>query len=211
MRRRDVLQGTLASLSLLSVMGCVTKKLYETLETHDTQYDETALSFLVTEDGSKLVVLGDRYHYIFDDIAPSLTHVLGGPLRTVVGADLTKFRVRRDNAVTGDYTLRLFEQASDEQLRSAIEAGFVAPGLTLSGHLKGVRYSAEGFALPPATQRFTRPYVVSIIEDAESKLAAKIVLTPLAVAADGLIVLGIVALLLVVAASHCPGCFVPAK
>ena len=82
MRRRDVLKGTLSSLSLLSVTGCVTKKLYETLETHDTQYDETALSFLVTEDGSKLVVLGEKYHYIFDDIAPSLTHVLGSPLRT---------------------------------------------------------------------------------------------------------------------------------
>ena len=75
------------------------------------------------------------------------------------------------------------------------------PGSTLSGHLKGVRYSAEGFPSPPAMQSFTRPYVVSITEDAESKLAAKIVLTPLAVAADGMIVLGIaaaIALLLLV-------------
>jgi hypothetical protein len=196
---------------LLSVAGCVTKKLYETLETHDTQYDETALSFLVTEDGSNLVVLGEKYHYIFDHIAPSLTHVLGSPLRTVVAADLTNFRVRRDNAVTGDYTLQLLEQASAEERNRAIEAGFVAPELTLSGHLKGVRYSAEGFPSPPETQRFARPYVVSITEDAESKLAAKIVLTPLAVAADGLIVLGIVALLLLVAASHCPGCLIPVK
>jgi hypothetical protein len=199
MQRRDVLKGTLSSLALLSSTGCVTKKLYETLETHDTQYDETALSFLVTEDGSKLVVLGEKYHYIFSDISPSLTQVLGSQLRTVVAADLANFRVRRDNVVTGDYTLHLSEQASDEQRRSAAEAGFVVPGLTLPGHLKGVRYSAEGFPSPPETQRFTRPYVVSITEDAESKLAAKIMLTPLTVAADGVIVLGAVVLILLLA------------
>jgi hypothetical protein len=33
-------------------------------------YDETAPSFLVTEDGSHLVVLGEQYHYIFDDVSP---------------------------------------------------------------------------------------------------------------------------------------------
>ena len=154
------------------------------------------LSFLVTEDGSKLVVLGEQYHYIFADISPSLTQVLGSQLRTVVAADLSNFRVTRDNVVTGDHTLHLSEQASDEQRRSAVEAGFVSPGPTLSGHVNGVRYSAEGFPSPPVTQRFTRPYVVSITEEGESHVAAKILLTPLTVAADGVIALGTVVLLL---------------
>jgi hypothetical protein len=58
MRRRDVLRGTLSSLAVLSVTGCLTPK----LETRETQYEETAVSFLVTEDGSQLVVVGKKDH-----------------------------------------------------------------------------------------------------------------------------------------------------
>jgi hypothetical protein len=70
-------------------------------------YDETALSFLVTEDGSRLVVLGEKYHYIFDDISPSLKEILLGPLhlRTVVVAVLANFYVKSDNVVTGGVPL----------------------------------------------------------------------------------------------------------
>ena len=166
-------------------------------EARETQYDETALSFLVTEDGSKLVVLGEKYHYIFDDISPSLTRVLGSPLRTVVAATLLNFHLRKDNVITGDYTLHLSEQASDEQRRSAIDAGFGASELTLEGTLKGIRYSAKGFPSPPATQRFNRPYIVPITEETEAKLATKILLTPLTVTADGLLVLGGLVLILI--------------
>ncbi len=199
MRRRDVLTGTVSSLAVLSITGCLTAKLYGTRE---TQYDETALSFLVTEDGSELVVVGEKYHYIFDDISPSLRHVLGSPLRTVVTANLTSFRVRRDNVVTGDYTLELSGQASDEERRSAIDAGFVAPELTLSGSLKGIRYSAKGFPSLTETQRFNRPYIVSITEESGANLPTKILLTPLAVTADGLIVLGLLILVVGVAADR---------
>ena len=197
MRRRDVLSGTMSSLAVLSVTGCLTKKLYEIRE---TKYDETALSFLLTEDGSKLVVLGEKSHYIFDDFSPSLKHLLGSPLRTVTEVELLNFRVTTDNVVTGDYTLHLLEQASDEQRRDAIDAGFAQPGLTLSGHLKGVRYGAKGFPSPPKAQKFNRTYVVTITEETESKLSTKIMLTPITVAADGALILGGLALILLAVA-----------
>ena len=91
----------MSSLAVLSVTGCLTKKLYETRE---TKYAERAVSFLLTEDGSKLVVLGEKSHYIFDDFSPSLKHLLGSPLRAVTEVELLNFRVRTDNVVTGDYT-----------------------------------------------------------------------------------------------------------
>jgi hypothetical protein len=184
MERKEFLKGALSSLTLLSATGCLTAKLYETRE-----YDETAFAFVVTEDGSRLAVLGEKYHYIFDDISPSLKQILLSPLnlRTVVVADLADFYVR-DNVVTGNYTLSLSDQASDEQRRSAIDAGFVIPELTLSGHLKGVRYSAEGFPPTAQMQEFARKYVVSIGE--QQSTAAKILLTPVTVAADGALILG---------------------
>jgi hypothetical protein len=187
MERKEFL-STLSSLTLLSLTGCLTTKLYEA-----QKYDEAALSFLVTEDGSQLVVLGEKYHYIFHDISPSLKRTLLSPvqLRTQIYAYLSDFYVRRDNVVTGDYTLSLSQLASDEQRRSAIDAGFVAPGPTLSGHLKGIRYSAEGFPSTAQPQEFTQRYVVSVKEqDSESRVAGKILLTPITIAADGALILG---------------------
>lgn len=186
MERKQFLKGALSSLTLVSVAGCFTPMLYE-----PRTYDETAVAFLVTEDGSRVVVLGQKYHYIFDEISPSLKQILLSPLelRTVVVAYLANFSVSSD-VVTGDYALYLSSQASDEQRKSAIDAGFVTPDVTLSGHLKGVRYSAEGFKFPSTaqSQEFAHRYGTNIRED-RSK-AAKILLTPVTVAADGALILG---------------------
>jgi hypothetical protein len=186
MKRREFLSGGLSSLVVLSTTGCFTPKLYE-----QHKYDETSTSFYVTEDGSKVVVLGDKYHYIFDEVSPSLKNILLSPLelRQVVIADLSNFYVRRDNVVTGDYTISLSSRASEEQRKSALDAGFVSPGPTLSGQLKGLRYSTEGFAATAQTQKFSQPYVVSIEE--EGSMVAKILLTPIAVTADGVLILGV--------------------
>jgi hypothetical protein len=198
-----MMKGTFTSALLFSTSGCVTAKLYRSLA--PSEYDEVALSFLVTEDDAKCVVLGSRYHYIFD-ITPSLRHVLTSSLRTAVDGELLNFYVRRNNVVTGDYKLSLRPGASDEQRQSAIDAGFdtgKTAGLdsdqtavpVLTGHLEGIRYSAEGFRAT-GTREFTHPYVVKITEqEPGSRLAAKILLTPIAVAADGALVLGLMALI----------------
>jgi hypothetical protein len=194
MKRSEFLRGTLSSLALCSLSGCLTSKLYE-----PRKYKEIAWSFLMTEDGSQLIVLGKSYHYVFNHITPSLRQVLVSPLRRMVMTSLSEFYVTRDNVVTGDYTLRLSTEASEEERRQAIDAGFGAPELNLSGHLEGIRYSAEGFAARADTQEFTRPYVVIIREeDSRSRLAGKILLTPIAVAADGVLVIGALALIALV-------------
>jgi hypothetical protein len=190
-KRQEFLSGAFSSLAVLSVAGCFTPILYET-----HTYDEAAVAFLVTEDGSRLVVLGEKYHYIFDQVTPSLKQILLSPLdlRTMVSAVLADFYVDTNNVVTGDYVLSLSNEASEEQRRSAIAAGFLAADLTLSGHLKGVRYSAEGFPLTGQTQEFAQRHRASIREG-RSK-ATKILLTPITVAADGALILAGLALML---------------
>ena len=191
LNRAEFLSGALSSLTVSALSGCFTSKLYE-----PHKYEETAWTFWMTEGGSQLVVLGKRYHYVFSDIAPSLQQVLVSPLRKAVTTSLSEFRVTRDNVVRGDYRLWLSADASEELRRKAVDVGFEAPELTLAGHLEGVRYSAEGFRASADTEEFTQPYIVLIREeDSRSRLAGKILLTPVAVAADGALVLGVLALI----------------
>jgi len=189
-KRSDFLVGAVSSLAVFSLSGChYTKMLWA------DEYLDTALAFLVTEDGTHLVVLGEKYHYVFDQITPSLQQVLLGPLRTAVTATLSGFYVTRDNVVTGDYTLTLSDTATDQDRRRAIDAGFTTPALSLSGHLQGVRYIAKGFPASADAQQFTRRYTVSIREqDPRFGPASRTLLTPVALAADGTLMLGAVVL-----------------
>ena len=137
-----------------------------------------------------MVVRGEKYHYILDDMSPSLKQILLSPLRlrTVVVACLANVEVSGNDVATGDYTLSLSDQASDEQRNSAIDAGFVPPDLTLSGHLKGVRSSAEGVPSTGQTQEFAHRDGATVRE--QRSTTAKVLLTPVTVAADGALMLG---------------------
>lgn len=197
MERKAFVKGLFSSITVLSIGGCFTPMLYK-----PGTYDEAALAFLVTEDGARLVVLGEQYHYIFDDVSPSLREILLSPfnLRTVVVAVLANFYVDSDNVVTGDYYLSLSSDASDEQRKRAVAAGFALPTYFLSGHLKGVRYSAKGFPLPSHTQIFAQRHEAQV--RAERSKTTKILLTPVTVAADGVLILGGLALLLLILAGY---------
>ena len=55
---------TWAALLSLGMTGCVTHELREKIR-NDASYTEEVSSVLMSEDGKKLVFIGDRYHYIF--------------------------------------------------------------------------------------------------------------------------------------------------
>ena len=80
MKRRQFLALSMAAASGL-VAGCnggvgpITDKWLA-----DGQYEETLKAFLITQDGKKLVVLGQRYHYIFD-LPPALYKVMTSSYR----------------------------------------------------------------------------------------------------------------------------------
>lgn len=61
-------------------------------------------------------------------------------------------------------------------------------GCELSGHLKGVRSSAEGVPSTGQTQEFAHRYGATVRE--QRSTTAKVLLTPVTVAADGALMLG---------------------
>ncbi len=206
MNRRNFIKGTFSSIVFLSTTGCLTKKFNESRFVTG-KYQDTVISYLITEDGSKFVVLGEKYHYIFD-VSPNLKKVLLGSFRSVVTAYFRNAYVTKDNKITCDYFLSISEEATDEQRKSAVEAGFTSDNnseLSLSGHLEGIRYGTDGFPSIAQRYKFNQPYYVNITEEpSTANKAGIILLTPIVVLADGVLILAGIAL--VIFAGGCGGC-----
>ncbi|WP_175821942.1 hypothetical protein [Burkholderia sp. BCC0419] len=185
-RRRLLAAGVAAS--SLALSGCFTPKLYK-----NDAYSEYVSAFMMTEDGKKLVVLGTRYHYIFD-LPAQLRPVLLSGYRKSVRTTFEGFHAS-GGSVTGHYRIVLPKDASDDDRRAASADGFASEpaGLVLEGDIDGKRYSTEGFVEKDkaAAQPFNRPYSVYIKESPSVVgMGLRILATPITVAADGVLVLG---------------------
>ena len=96
--------------------------------------------------------------------------------------------------MTGGFTLSLPADASSEDQRLAQSYGFsknASGPMTQSFLLSGKRYSAKGFTMPSAlAKKFNQTYSVQIREEVPTGgKAALVLLTPLTVAADGVLTL----------------------
>ncbi|MCA8235678.1 hypothetical protein [Burkholderia cenocepacia] len=185
--RRRLLAAGVAT-SSLALSGCFTPKLYK-----NDAYSEHVSAFMMTEDGKKLVVLGTRYHYIFD-LPARLRPVLLSGYRKSVRTTFEDFHAS-GGGVTGHYRIVLPNDASDDDRRAASADGFASEpaGLVLEGDIEGKRYSTEGFVEKDkaAAQPFNRPYSVYIKESPSVVgMGLRILATPITVAADGVLVLG---------------------
>lgn len=175
----------------MSLEGCVTARLYE-----DTRYAETFSAMYITQDRRQIVILGPRFHYIFD--APfEMPRLVQSELHADLRASFDGFVVASDQTITGTYKLVLNrgkggyrpEQASQaETLGMRSDSG---GQLALSGSLKGRRYAAG--QAPAGDQQATalnRSYTVSIREQPTVGGAmGRLALTPVTVAADGVLML----------------------
>ncbi|UXU91681.1 hypothetical protein [Burkholderia sp. S-53] len=185
-RRRLLAAGVAAS--SLALSGCFTPKLYK-----DDAYREQVSGFMISEDGKKLVVLGARYHYIFD-LPAQLRPVLLSGYRKSLRTAFIGFHAS-GGSVTGHYRIVLPKDAPDSDRQAAAADGFTAEpaGLVLEGDIDGKRYSTEGFAAKDTgtAQPFNKPYSVYIEESPSVVgMGLRILATPITVAADGVLVLG---------------------
>lgn len=201
MNRRLFLAASALPLLALGACGApVTQSLYsEASRSEYKDYSERVSQILITNDGKKIVVVGPTYHYIIDT-PPRLVEVLNSPLHPDVVARMGQFNVTPDAKLSGSFTLNLSDKAGDQSQQLAQSFGFSkASGgrMTLSFNLSGTRYSAKEFTMPSAlAKQFNQSYSVDIREELPpGGKSALVLLTPLTVAADG--VLNILAIPLV--------------
>ena len=179
-----------SALLSLGMTGCATHELNEKIR-NDASYTEEITSVLMSEDGTKLVFIGDDYHYIFD--APvGLSHSLHSSFRKSLFFKFKEFRVDKNDHITGNITISLDESASQEDKDAAIESGFdqrpASPVLEFS--LQGKRYYAGGVATDRVGYKLNYNYKVGVLEERSSlEKAALTAMTPITVAADGVLIL----------------------
>lgn len=192
MNRRLFILASVLPISGLS--GCMlTEALHSKASRKDyNYYSETVSQILATDDGKKIVVIGREHHYILD-APPRLVELLDSPLHVSLSARMDRFDVNPDADLKGNVTLILKDGASDDNLRLAQGFGFSRNGksMDLSMELSGKRYSAGTFSMPASQARaLNRPYEVRIREEQPGAgRAALVLLTPLTVAADGVLLL----------------------
>lgn len=188
---------------IVCVLGgaCATNELYRG-SIKKRPLDENISSFLITNDQQKLVIIGRNHHYIFP-LYNDLREILTWSGRSKIMATDLEFVISKDNKINGSYRLkpRDLVALSDADKVFMDEHYFKInekdknKGLVFSGRLtNGVVYDAGKFKMPSG-QSFNQPYPLTISYDYVSKgeVAKRALLTPVAVAADGALIVGVVA------------------
>jgi len=178
--------------------ACLTTMMYQSKK---TPLNETLTGFLVTEDQQKLIFVGQHYHYIFP-LPYDLKNILAWSGRGKLEAKNLHFVISKGNVINGSYSLAPIDSRTltddDRQFllihRFGSGVNLSNPSFIYNGQLsQGTVYDAGHFQLPSVVA-FNKPYHLSIYYDYSSATVGKILLTPLTIAADGVItVVGVAA------------------
>lgn len=191
-RRQFVLGGILIFPWMLS--GCLTNALMA-----DHEYDEYVSGLLVSQDKKSIVVISDKYHYIFIT-PPHLLESLDSPIHPKLSAGFYKFHVDPSNNISGAFDLFLeADKLTDTETSIAQSLGFNKLGnhwgsrnhLVLEGKLSGIRYDGSKFTTLSTHYRLNHEYLIHVVaEQSRLEHTAKLTLTPVTVATDGVLILG---------------------
>lgn len=183
---------TIVSITFLSVLtqaACMTASLHSPKHTR-----ETVRGFYTSADERSLVAVGGKHHYVFP-LESSLKKVLAWDGRPKVQAVFGQFTLLGDGKVAGTYTLRVkASDAGGAEQQYLRDAGFSQGKqvLFLEGTLQGQSYPAREIG---ETTGFNRPHTVLLVGESSVPAAVRLALTPIAVAADGALLIGGVPLL----------------
>ena len=193
--RRGFLALSCAALGLMQ-WGCAS-----TPEGEPVHGKDAMVSFLASKDGRKLVIAGEKYHYVFDG-DPGVATILRWEGRTKISPALVgELKVARNQSLEGQYVLMAFDtDLTPDDQAFLIQTGFAktevkygdrtGPALRYFGSVKGRRYEAGVLKQDEAVDFSRTQYLKYVEQETASGPADKAAPTPLARAADGSLVLG---------------------
>jgi len=178
--------------------SCVTQALWG-----DKSYEEKITQFFVGSDGRYVVLVGEKYHYIFADNSGVLKVILssGRNNALTIKPDQSYLKLSSGNEVKGDLVMGGPSSLLSAEELQALERLGVRPNakgdllvyINLSGRRYAAKYLGDGLNRSNTTQIITIYYRDSNLV----KNVGKIAVTPIAVGLDAVLLIGKVALLVV--------------
>lgn len=163
-----------------------------------TKYDENFSSIMIASDHSKVVVLGEKYDYIFDT-PKKLDESLNSDFKQHLYAKFTpEFHVTKGGKIWGFFSLVLNEQATEEEKTQAIKLGYNTSkdGLIFYGNeISGIRYTSNRKTDYGTKTNLNQSYRVHIIDSQSNDEQAQMA-SPIIVLTGGAIAIANPALLL---------------
>ena len=211
-RRRLLLKILLAFLAT-AFAGCASRR-KEHEEWRESQqpyryYEEEISSFMITKDGSKLVVITPSYHYIFSH-PTNLIKALNAGFRHKLRMGFTAFVADDINGISGSMVLYFLPDTPEEEERGR-KLGFYRvgsrPRVERSIRLVGKRFRASDIQLADK-QRLKRSYQIKVQEPNPKFVNTKnssgnIAMSPIEGAANGILLLVGLPLLIISMTGHC--------
>lgn len=184
MKIKSIFIRILCLVLVFSQISCVTKSL------HERSYERDKVSgFYISSDDKMLAVIGEKYHYTFP-LDSTLKGVLGWEGRSKIEARFTEFEKLSDQGVSGSYTLLVkTKDVADSQQNYLKELGFVQDKTVfrLVNSMAGKYYLAGDANY---SSLFNKPYEIQLVKDSSIPEPVKIALTPITIAADGVLWIG---------------------
>ena len=178
--------------------SCVTQALWG-----DKSYEEKITQFFVGSDGRYVVLVGEKYHYIFADNSGVLKVILssGRNNALTIKPDQSYLKLSSGNEVKGDLVMGGPSSLLSGEELQALERLGVRPNakgdllvyINLSGRRYAAKYLGDGLNRSNTTQIITIYYRDSNLV----KNVGKIAVTPIAVGLDAVLLIGKVALLVI--------------
>lgn len=188
-RTSKILVLTLYSLLILNLMSCNTASLWQ----KEYSYTETAQEFLITNDGNKIIILGEKYHYILDDNNGVIKKILTWDKRSNLKMTIYDLEVIKSNKVIGSVMISTDPEKKHTFTKNEIkffdELEFSQPNFMYDDLLEkqisinGTRYLPKPGVNYETHSSLNKRYKFEVKYDDNIKKAA---LTPVFVAADGL-------------------------
>ena len=159
-------------------------------------YKDTIDQYLITKDGEKVIFLGEKYHYIFDDNDNVVKELLNWPNRKELKMDIMSFdfisrnRVKVKIQVIGDFTAESNELSQSELMflknlgfNSLFKGGKI---LVKDIAFTGKRYLPKPNELYKSNSSLNKSYDVQVrVKYNEAKdIGRKIALTPITIVGD---------------------------
>ncbi len=88
-------------------------------------YSETFKNFLITKDGQRIVLLGKKYHYIFDDKSDTIKKLLSWESRSKLEMEMDGFLVNNTIDVNASVTVKSKTQKNSSVELSDQETNFL--------------------------------------------------------------------------------------